>query len=320
MLILEQPTITSPSGGATATESWRAIWKRWKAVVPSLLMSSVLLLEMVAYRLWLTERFYTAAGLLLVVLAAALPFLVVLAVVALTILFALLPFPFLKPSRRTLRLDEKGLRLSQTKYDRVLWKNVRRWLVAPFPGQEGLIILTLEAGGQSGGRFWSIVLEGREQKHAFLSEVAQLRQLGKTDAPIVELSQPLPERRPVLRGLWPLVLGCYLFIHGLPLLAVGAMPFDAKETHSSPDLSPAEQAKLEGVLRKVFQELHISNWKQFRMLFLVPGAILTATGLALAVLGKRHQRREAAEVNRLHDLEVDKITCGRIGSDGPHRS
>jgi len=161
-----------------------------RAVFPILLVSSVLTLEIVAVRLWLDDQAFSVGMLLRLALAFMALFLVLGLVVILLGVLALLPIGKGKRAKRTLRLDEKGVRLSQTEYDRVSWRDVRRWFLAPVPDQEGLACLTLERGG--GTRpiraYWSILLDGREKVPAFLSEMECLRQRGATKAPWLSYS------------------------------------------------------------------------------------------------------------------------------------
>ncbi|HWI59444.1 MAG TPA: hypothetical protein VNZ22_19605 [Bacillota bacterium] len=280
-----------------------------KFLLPILLVSLLLLLEAVALRLWLRDQLFSLEGLLHLILVLVAPFLALLVPVVVLSFTALLP---LRKVKRTLRLDEKGIRLSQTRYDRVRWKDVRRWFFAPVSGKENLLTLTLEygSGKQAWLRYWSIILDKREQKYALLAELEYLRQRGRSEAPVMELSQPMPRRKPALQGMWAMGLAYYLLMHGFPLLGVGVLPHDSKD--SSPSrFTPAEETKIEQGMRQVIKRLKISNMKQFRMLFWVPGAVLTGTGLGCFVGSWRRQSRQAAAINQLYDLELAGLACSQ---------
>ena len=139
-----------------------------------------------------------------------------------------------------------------------------------------------------------------------------LRQMGQAQAPVVELFHPMPARKPVLTGLWAILIAYYIFVHSIPLLAVGVMPHDAKDSPSH--LTPAGLAKMERLMRPVIRRLHISNTKELRMLFWVPGVILTCVGIGFLVWGSKRQGDQTRENNRLYDLELERIMCVQSAS------
>jgi hypothetical protein len=206
--------------------------------------------------------------------------------------------------KRTLTLDDQGLKLSHFKYNPVQWEKVRHWLLAPAPAESGLVALTVELGlrGRSGRGYWSIFLDAREQRHAVLSELEYLRQSGRTQAPVIELSQPMPERKVIRKGGWAMGLGFYLLVHGVSLLGIGLSPW-----HSGPGRNPEGTNRVESGMRPVIRRLHISNQEQLRMVFWVPGAILTSAGLGLGISGARRLKRATTENNRRYDLELEKL-------------
>ena len=336
MLLLEQSELSSEPNRPTA-DIGRTWWRDLRAeltrsaapmrvIFPILLASSVLALEMVAIRQWLDDQAFSAGMLLRLLLAFLAPFLVAfmvpfLIIVLMLILLgiqAILPMGQGKPAKRTLRLEEKSVRLSQTKYDRVSWNDVRRWFLAPVPDLEGLACLTLERGrGTRPHRaYWSILLDRREKVPAFLSEVEILRQRGVTKALVVELVRPMPERKLNAKGLWAIALAFLLFVHGFPLLMVGLMPHDSKDKTSHP--TPNEQRNLERAMRVVVREFHVTNLKELRMLFGLSGGALTGAAIGVYAWGVRQQNRQAVENNRLFDLDVDRSTTSVTPSAGFH--
>jgi hypothetical protein len=247
---------------------------------------------------------------------AAIPLVAVLAAFVVPLLLVHMPFLRTRRPKRTLCLDDKGIKLSQTRHDRVRWKHVRRWFLAPVPGREELVALTVECDGASkpGRSYWSIVLDARDQKQAFLSELEYLRQAGRTVAPAVELPQPMPERSFPSAGLWATALAFYLFVHGLPLLAVGVLPHDHKNSGS--DSSPARQTQIQRIMRLVVRRLHISNEKQLRMLFWLPGGLLTTAGIGLTVWETRRSNREVRAIYQGYDSELEAIRRSGVATPG----
>ncbi len=307
MLLLEQPVEAKAVKEVTRKAGWQHEWRGLKLAAPLLLMVSGLCVEMGIFRLWLDDRLFCAAGVLRLLLMAVFPLVAVLLAVVVPLLFASLPFVGNWVPKRNLCLDDKGVKLSQTKQDRVFWKYVRRWFLAPIPGCEGLVTLTLECGNtrQPSRRYWSIVLGARDQKYAFLAELEHLRQVGWTTAPVIELLRPMPQRPVCSVGLWAMAVAFYLFIHGFPLLAVGALPHDSKGSDSR--LTPAEQNKMERLMRPVMRRLHIANENQLRMLFWLPGGLLSAGAIGIWVWGNRRQSQKTVEINQVYDSALEVI-------------
>jgi len=320
MLLLEQPAEVKASEEDARQNGWHAKWREFKLVAPLLLVSSFMFAEMVAYRLWLDDRLSSPKGLLHLLLTAAFIFLVLPILFAVSLCLSRLPWRWTKPAKRTIRLEEKGIRLSQTRNDRVWWKQVRRWFLAPIPDRGDLLTLTLECGSATkpSRRYWSIILEARDQRQAFLSELEHLRKLGRTEAPVVELLRPMPQRPVSYAGLWALSLAFLLLVHGFPLLLVGVLPHDTKEPPRP--LSPPQQAKMEQLMRPLIRGLHISNERQLRLLFSLSGGLLTATAIGICVWSDRRLKRQLREINRLYDLELDKITAAVAAMSGTFES
>lgn len=121
---------------------------------------------------------------------------------------------------------------------------------------------------------------------------------------MVELLRPMPERRRNLSGLWSTGLAFYLFARGFPLLMVGLMPHNSKDNPTHPTAN--EQRNLERALRGVVRKFHITNSKELRMLFWLPGGALTGAAIGVFSWGIRQQKRQADENNRVFDLEVGR--------------
>jgi hypothetical protein len=305
MLTLKETVEAKTASDAADKIGWQVEWKAFKLAAPLLVMISVMLLEILACGLWMDDRLSWAEGLRLLLLAAAFPFLPLLIGVGFRSVFS--RWPGLVRDQKTVCLDEKGIKLTRPRHVRVWWKHVRRWFLAPIPGREGFVTLTLECGSATkpGRRYWQMVLEAPDQQQRLLSELEQLRQLGRTSAPVVDLVQPMPERSGPSMGLWPLAVAYYLFIHGSPLLAVGILPPDSKDSRSH--LSPTQRAKLEQVLGPAMRRLNISSPQQVQMLFWLPGGLLTAAAIGVFVWGYKRQNYEMKEINRTYDLELEKI-------------
>jgi hypothetical protein len=157
-----------------------------------------------------------------------------------------------------------------------------------------------------------MILDSRDQQHAFLSELDSMRQLGSTTGPVVELIRPMPDRPVSGAGLWSFALALLLFVHGLPLLVVGILPHDGNR---SPErLSPSEQTKLEHVMLPMIRGLHISNIKQLRILLGLSGGSMTAAAVGASMWGARRLSRETKEINRAFDSELERITRARPGA------
>jgi hypothetical protein len=314
MLTLEQATNVKLIAPPAEKQGWIYWWCLFRNFLPLLVMSSALMLEAVLFRLWLNGNIFSLQGVLRLLLAFALPFICLLfplvAPILIALISALVPRSLSKPPPRILRLDEKGVKLSHTKYSRVPWKRVRRWFLGPFPGAEGYQALTLESSnGKVGRRYWSMLLDERDQKHALLSELEHLRQRGRLNVPVIELAQPLPKRRVPVCGLWAVALALYLIVHGLPLFLTGLFPPDSRHSGASDnDLSPAEQAHLHDAMGRLFRHLPISNEKELRLAFCLFGGTLLSAAAAFWFWGTHRQNLQLAQSIRLYDLEIAQLT------------
>jgi hypothetical protein len=320
MLVLEQSAEPRPETKSAEKLGWRLCWQGVKPVYPIVVAGLALLLELASFHLWLEDKLFSLEGLLRLLLAIVLPFLAVPVAIGVGVLFALLLGALLpkgERAKRRLCLEEKRIRLSPSSISALRWKHVRRCLIEPVPGQAGFVTLTIEIGRNASTRFWSIVLDGRDQKHAFLSEMECLRQFGRVEVPIVELSQPRPKRAAVTQGIWMLAIGLWLFFHGFPVLMGGVFFSTPREAHPTSEFTPAEEAKLSRAMISVVRQLHIRNAGQFRILLLISGGTLTGAAILLLTRATQLQNRRRREVDRLYEEELQGITIWQSSPTKP---
>jgi len=322
MLLLEEPTealrsIPAETNKKDAPHSvWRDCVTGFRPVVPLLTICSILTVEQVFIRLWLDGQPFSGGFGWRLAIAAAWPFLVVPLAVGVPALVSLVIPGQKKKSCKSLCFDEKWIKTNRAgTLRRVPWKSVRRWFLAPAaPGNEEVVTLTVETGrpNKPERHYWSMGLDAREQKQSLLSELEYMRQREHNAAPIIELSRPMPRRPVSFKGLWTHAFAFYLLIHGMPLLGVGLLMNDRHKEPSS--ISPAGQARMERVMRPLVRGLHISTWKQLRMLFWIPGGLMVSGSIGLAAWSCTRRNREQIEMDRAYDLELAKITASAMPS------
>ena len=287
----EQPAELNRHVDATIPLTWSVRWKAIRPVLPMLACCSVLLVEQVAFRLWLNDRNFVAE-LPMLVACLMLP-------VALVTLASEVQVRISHRSKRRIRLEPKRIVINPAKYNCIPWKQVAAWRLEPLSHSPGLSKLTVEYSLAKGGkrpREWSMVLRQADQEHALLSELEYFRQKGSNTSPVVRLDEPaLPRasnRRP--RSMVAAALGLYLLLHGLPLLGVGLLPPDrsSDETRSS-RFSSRETAKL-----KRFVLHNFASAEEFRRDMLAAGGGLTIMGAGLYFWGlSTPKRSDAPAVN-----------------------
>ncbi|MGH7967692.1 MAG: hypothetical protein ACREIC_03080, partial [Limisphaerales bacterium] len=114
--------------------TWAVRWRSLKTILPMLLCCSALLVEQVAFRLWLNDRSLTSE-LPLLVFCSLLP--IVLIIAAFEVLTRVA-----QRSKRTIKLEAKRVSISPAKYNRIPWKQVTAWQLEPIPEAAGLLKLT----------------------------------------------------------------------------------------------------------------------------------------------------------------------------------
>src|SRR5712671_4898808 len=268
----EQPAELNRYVDPTIPLTWAVRWRLTKPSLPMLICCLVLLVEQVAFRLWLNDRSLTSEFPLLLTCALFPIFFIPLVVEA--------QVRLAHQTKRRITLDAKRVLISPGKSNRITWKQISAWRFQPVPTVAGLTKLTVEyALGVKGKirREWSMILRQPDQEHAFLSELDYFRQKESNSAPVVRLAEGAASTAAnrSFRGMVAFALGFYLLLHGLPLFLVGLAPPTRHhdESSSTSRFSAKERAKLK---RTVAQ--HFSSPEQFRVFLLVVGGGLTGLG------------------------------------------
>ena len=142
--------------------TWSVRWKAIRPVLPMLACCSVLLVEQVAFRLWLNDRNFVAE-LPILVACLMLP-------VALVTLASEVQVRIPTGARGGSGLSRSRISINPAKYNRIPWKQVAAWRLEPLPHSPGLSKITVEYSLAKGGkrpREWSMVLRQADQEHAF---------------------------------------------------------------------------------------------------------------------------------------------------------
>jgi hypothetical protein len=281
----EQPAELNWLVDRTIPLTWPVRRRAIGPVMPLLVCCSVILMEQVALRLWLSNR-SLASELPLILVCAMVPILSVMAAFELQVRIT-------RRNKRTINFDPKRISISPAKYNRVPWNRVRSWRFEPLSQAQGLSKLTFEYGiGMNGkqAREWSIALRQNNQEHEILSELEHYRQIGLNKAQLVRLSAPFvpvdPKRR--LRSMIAAAVGFYLLVHGCPLLFLGLFPGPrhADEARQDSQFTANERAKFQQIIARTF-----SSRQQFQHFLLLAGGGLTAAGAGLYFWGLSKTRR-----------------------------
>jgi hypothetical protein len=263
--------------------TWAFRWKMFKFLLPVLVFCSVVLVEQLAFRLWLNDRS----------LVEVLPTLFIV-IVFLGCVFALaveLQFWTIHRSKRTLKLEPKGVstRPGPTNL-RIAWTRIKSWRLEPLVNAPELVKLTLEYSRYKTGkqlRQWSIALRLTDQVPGFLSELDSLRLMGGNIGEVVQLiepSTPKTSNRPI-RGGARIFLGLFLFLHGFPFLLAGIFS-GSQPNQGRPRFSPTELAKIQRVVRA-----HFTSAEQLRHFMLIVGGSLTLLAIAFYFWGVSAMKR-----------------------------
>jgi hypothetical protein len=140
----EQPAGLNKYIDPTIPLTWAVRWRSLKAILPMLLCCSALLVEQVAFRLWLNDRSLLSELPLLVVCSLLPIVLIIAAFEALT--------RVTHRSKRTIRLEPKRVLISPAKYNRIPWKQITAWQLEPIPEAAGLSKLMLSYSLAKGGK------------------------------------------------------------------------------------------------------------------------------------------------------------------------
>jgi hypothetical protein len=280
----EQPAELNRYVDPTVPLTWAVRWKAIKPVLPMLACCSVLLVEQVAFRLWLQDRS----------LLSELPLLVVC---------FLFPAPLIMVAfeaqvrlshraKRRINLEPKRVSINPAKYSRIAWHQITTWRLEPLPNAPRLSKLTVEHcldRGRKRLREWSIALRQPEQYYEFLSELEFFRQKGVNSAQLVVLPEPLIQKvsNRRLRSMVAAALGIYLLLHGLPLFLFGLLPPSGPSNEPRTSRSTAtESAKVKKFVVDTF-----GSREAFRNFLLTGGGGLSAIGAALYFWGISTPRR-----------------------------
>jgi hypothetical protein len=272
---------------ATIPLTWAVRWQSLRLALPLLACCSILFVEQIGFRLWLSDRS----------LISELPLLFICALTPIGLMMVVLEVQIRVAhwTKRTIKLEPKRISISPAKCDRIAWNQINVWRLEPIAHAPGLSKLTVEyfLGRKSKlRRAWSMVLRQPDQEHAFLSDLEYFRQIGPNTAQVIPFGAPevprVSGRR--VRGMVAVALGFWCFIHGLPLLGVGLLPArsHADEPGSASSLTARESAKLQRTVVR-----HFSSAQQFRVFVLIVGGGMTALGAGLYFWGLSSPKRSA---------------------------
>src|SRR5437899_1567082 len=186
----EQPADLNRYVDPSIPLTWRVRWQALKPSLPLILIcGSLVLVEQVAFRLWLNGRSLRSELWLLVACALGPTFLVGLA--------SEVQVRITHRSKRKLKLEAKQVSISPAKYNRVASDKIRAWRLEPVAEAPEFSKLTLEYSLDKKAKLvreWSMVLRS-EQERTFLSEMEQLGRTGSTATQVVRLTQPLARKK-----------------------------------------------------------------------------------------------------------------------------
>jgi len=256
--VFEQSPELNKYVDSTIPLTWAVRWNALRFGLPFALFSSLVMAEMLAFRLWLNDR-SLLANLHFLLGIAAVPVAGILVLIEVTMRAA-------HRAKRTLKLEPKRVSISPAKYNRIPWQNIKSWRIEPLVDAAGFSKLTLEYSlGKRGTilRRWSMVLTKPDQEHALLSALESLRQSGVCSTPVTQLSSPTLREtaRPSMRITVALALALFFLVHGMPLLMVGLTTPSGPDKDSSDrsNFTAREKAKIQ-----IFVSRHFTSLKQLR--------------------------------------------------------
>ena len=268
--------------------TWEVRRRIWLPLLPLLLVSSLLMVELVIFQAWLAERSFRQI-LPLIALGAATPVLLALGA-------AELEMRLRHRSRRTLKFDQKGVVLNPARIRLIRWKFVRALRFEPIPRNPPLCRLTVEYAfdrKRRRRRGWSLIVPDVEQVKQVRLQFEELRQRHALPVEIVEGAEPTtkPQTR---QGMLRLALAIWLLVHGLALLPVGISDSsrDGRQEASSSKYTPEQREKFRRVVLR-----HFSSAEQFRRFCLISGTTTAGVGLIFYISGLRAMTRPARDAN-----------------------
>jgi hypothetical protein len=260
--------------------TWAFRWNLFKALLPILVFSAVLLCQAVLLRQWASDHwefwpFLAIPGLCLFVVFAA-------------EIQMRLPLKY----KRILNIREKYIQTGSGLAQRVRWENIIGWQFSDVPADNNYRVTTMEYKWGGKMRRHSIVLN-KSEIDQLISELKFRRQKSGFAFSISEQKQDLPAESsrpaPVAKshaGLYVYLAGVLLFIEGLPLFMVG---LGVKDSSPDPNFAPNPNGSFAKFLRE-----HFNSSAQFRHFALVTGAVLSGCGGILMIWGGLLIKKERA--------------------------
>jgi len=284
----EQPADLNRFVAGPISSFWAGRWQRSRIYLPLLAFIAFCSVETLAWQLWGRDQLN---------LRALAPGLLPAAVLLVFILAwnEIRRFGE-RHSRRTLNLLASGISFNAPGTDPIPWPKVVAFWGEDVPGESQWSKVTIEYFGwrQAGPPLRrTIVLEKREQYPALLSELDRVRQAQRLGFRI-ELDQHLPPApapaRHFMLGLWLIVAGMLLLLHGGPLLLASLAnqheaPGQAEFINAWPELKSPKLA--------AFVKAHFANAAEFRSCLAETGGALCVLGAAFCVAGNLAGRRKA---------------------------
>ena len=249
----------------------------YRILFPALFLPWVISSELVLIRPLLGEA--NAVGPLAAVLVFAVLF------------FALIPaiiawqVKFSRRFKKTLLIDDKGLKKPANNIAYLPWKKITAWQLEPIENVKEFQRLRLEyrLRGSKRCKHWAIVLKVPEQTFALRSQAMQIRQSGAPVPDLTELSTVPTAKLPAGRAeLWLTILSAFFLPHALLFVSIGiglfahqpSQPPDS--THSAHDDSPLTRLLVR----------HFSSPEQLRNFLMTTGVCLTLLTITLFICAR----------------------------------
>jgi hypothetical protein len=288
-MTFEQPASLNRFVGESLSLTWRSRWKLIRIYLPLLVFSTICLVEIVSFKLWIRD----ALDLSRLWPALLMP------VLLLVFIFILneIRLRGSQGANRLLNILEKGISFRTAGRPVIRWSKVIAFWFEDIPGEPQFSKVTVEYFGDRKTKLprrSSLVLEKQTQCPALLSELKLLQQQHNLNFRI-ELDQPLSPRKPprnLVLGLSLSLAGVLFLMPGMPLLLVPLMHRSGESQHSesTDDWSPKQKEKLNR-----FLITHFSSKTELEHFMLELGGILTTIGVVLMIWGTVVQRPKPEE-------------------------
>jgi len=301
-VVYEQPAKFNRYVDESIPLTWGYRWRTLKLVIPAIAFLYLTTAELLAFRLWQDDGL--SPGELPFVLLA--PF----SIVPLLLLLVEGAIRTNHRSKRVLKLKDRWVSLSPSRVSRIRWKHIRACRFEPIQNQPGLTKFTVLFGpAKQGGwrRRWSMVLASPEQKDDLLAQVESRRDSKDHNYEVRVLTRPQPAPQPdcargsMTVGMAVYLLGIFLFVHGAPALAYGALGVKDPPRAGQPLDNPTSQPKERFPTWLITPS---SNAAELRRFFLVVGGTLTACSVASLVGGSLLMNRSRKRMWAAIEAEV----------------